>query len=491
MQEWECQSLGFTVAKYHAGRKSSRPFASLIPRTRAILKTPANRLLFRDMGYPIVRALLLVAALLQTPTARQLQSGIVKGALRTNAGFPIQGMRVAVEPVENTFDAGVLESIGMTDKEGRYVLENVSPGRYHIVAGRLAAALYHPGVPEARDATTIIVVAGQTTEVADMVFNRLNVSGRIVDMNSGRGRRIESLYLCCTMDTPSTSASGAFNIRTIALLSIAATVNDDGAFFFSSVPAGTYYLHASDPTIVPLAQVLTVGADDVKDVEMRITNGVRVTGLITDRLKLPVSQVNVTLKADPGNTLLEGKRSPVAPVASLMMSSSNAVPPTAQLLPALVLETKPRMMPAAANGSFAFQNVLPGRYTLEVNAPGGNAFSRQIEVGTQELLSPALEVPFTQVQGRIIVADGSALPRLTGSVRFVSSDPDAKVLYGFPDGMGQFSVLVTPGEYRILTDGLSVDRSIETITENSVDLRTHSIAVDGTRTQEIKITIVP
>lgn len=443
------------------------------------------------MGFLAARNLFLVAVLLQTLTPRQLQSGIVRGVLRTSAGMPLEGVRVAIEPVESTVDAGVLESLGMTDKEGRYVLENVSPGRYHILTGRMSSALYHPGVPEARDATTITVLAGQTTEVADMVFKRLNVTGRIVDMNSGRGRRIESLNLCCMMDTSVTSASAAFGAFTISLLPIAAMVNDDGAFFFSSVPAGTYYLYATDPTIAPSAQLLTIGSDDVKDIEMRITSGVRVEGLITDRLKLPVNLVNVTLKADAGNTLLEPKRSPVAGGASLMTGSPNAAPPIAQLLRALVLETKPRMMLAAADGSFAFQNVLPGKYTLEMNAPGGNAFSRQIEVGAREPLNTTLEVPFTQVSGRIIVADGSALPRVTGSVRFVSSDPDAKVLFGFPDDMGQFSVLVTPGEYRILTDTLSVDRLIESISKDSTNLRTQPLVVDGTHTHEIRITIVP
>jgi hypothetical protein len=67
------------------------------------------------MGIPVVRAVLLAVLLLQIQNARQSQSGMVKGVVRTSKGLPVEGMRVAVEPVDNVLDAGVLESMSLTE----------------------------------------------------------------------------------------------------------------------------------------------------------------------------------------------------------------------------------------------------------------------------------------------------------------------------------------------------------------------------------------
>src|SRR5262245_30902073 len=120
-------------------------------------------------------AVWIAAVALQTAPVRQLQTGTVTGILRTDSGTPMQGVRVAVEPVSSALDGGVLESIGLTDNAGRYVLENVSPGRYRVVTGRVNSPLYHPGVPDSSQATTIVVVAGETTRVPDMVFARTRI----------------------------------------------------------------------------------------------------------------------------------------------------------------------------------------------------------------------------------------------------------------------------------------------------------------------------
>jgi hypothetical protein len=55
----------------------------------------------------------------QTSPARQSQSGTVVGILRTDSGTPLRGVRVAVEPVSNELEAGLLESISPTDDADR------------------------------------------------------------------------------------------------------------------------------------------------------------------------------------------------------------------------------------------------------------------------------------------------------------------------------------------------------------------------------------
>ena len=444
------------------------------------------------MAFPLAKVLFLTALLAQAVGTRQTQGGTVIGVLRTSAGMPLEGVRVAVEPVDNSLGAGVLESIGLTDKEGRFLLENVSPGRYHLVFGRLNSPVYHPGVTKMSEASTIVVVAGGTTTVPEMVSRTASVSGTVVDIKTERGRRVQSLILCCESDWTTPSSPQSFFLTTLILpvRPITATVRDDGTFSFPAVIPGDYYLHAVDPAIVSAAQPITVGREDLKNFEMKVTDGVRLEGRIVDRLKQPVALVNVTLKAKPGNAMIEGKGAPVSS-GRAVFTVGQAIVMTNTLVPQIVMEQRVRMVTATPEGTFSFSGVLPGKYTLEMNAPGGNAFSKDVEVGIHESLNTELDVPFTLLAGRIVVNDASPVPKLAGSVRFVSMDPTGRILFGFPDDAGRFAVLMSSGEYRIFTDGLNVDRDIETISDGSTDLQSRRFVFDDSRRQEIRITIAP
>src|SRR5688572_7940328 len=221
----------------------------------------AVRAIVPDMAIPLGRLLLIIAVLMQGVGARQAQVGSVRGAVRTGVG-PMEGIRVAVEPVDNTLGAGVLESIGLTEKDGTFLLENVTPGRYHVVFGRIGAPVYHPGVTNKNEATTILVVAGATTTVPDMISKTTSVSGTVIDLKTGQGRRIQSLVLCCEFDllapsaaptTTTTAASSLFRFFTTPSRPLTAAVRDDGTFSFPAVVPGEYYLQAVDPAIVPTA----------------------------------------------------------------------------------------------------------------------------------------------------------------------------------------------------------------------------------------------
>jgi hypothetical protein len=259
------------------------------------------------------------------------------------------------------------------------------------------------------------------------------------------------------------------------------------------VPPGKYFLQANDPGIVSVAQGIEVGRGDVEGFELKVTSGVRVDGTVLDRLNQRVPAVNITLKPDPSNIMFEaraisGNGTTLTAWGSTSVGSA-ALP--VDVLRRVVAETKPRAVMATAGGEFSLTGVLPGKYTLEANAPGGNAFSTSIEVGIRDALVTRLDLPFLQVAGRIAESDGSALPRLTGSVRFVSADPDARIVFGFPDDAGRFSVLLAPGSYRLFTDTLNVDSSIESITDGTNDLRMQRFIVDGNRPQQIQIVVTP
>ena len=82
----------------------------------------------------------------------------------------------------------------------------------------------------------------------------MSVSGRVVDLATGNGRRIEALVLCCDRSMAYLFANPAGAVRTFS-----ATLSDDGSFEFPSIPPGTYSLSAADPKIVYASWALAVG----------------------------------------------------------------------------------------------------------------------------------------------------------------------------------------------------------------------------------------
>src|SRR5690348_258428 len=93
---------------------------------------------------------LFLSILLTQQPLPQAGSGVITGVVRLPDGGPARGVRVAaMVPPDSGFNPGnasELAAIGKTDEFGRYRLEDVPPGRYYVVAGRVDAPTYYPGV---------------------------------------------------------------------------------------------------------------------------------------------------------------------------------------------------------------------------------------------------------------------------------------------------------------------------------------------------------
>jgi hypothetical protein len=131
--------------------------------------------------------LLLLFLLLPQAPAQQVDGGTIAGEIRQSDGTPAARVRVGAlaVPVSSPDTNGirVLTRVTETDESGRYRLENVPAGRYHIVAGSIASPMYYPGTFNLPDAGDITVASG--TDVAGLNFNFPRIEPQIIDFQSG------------------------------------------------------------------------------------------------------------------------------------------------------------------------------------------------------------------------------------------------------------------------------------------------------------------
>jgi len=116
--------------------------------------------------------------LVQIPLA-PAQTGTATGIVRTTAGAPASGVRVAAQALTDStagIGEGALVSLTQTDSEGRYKLENIPPGRYYIQAGLVDLPTYYPGVSTTNGARSIQITPGAALERLDFSLTQLHMA---------------------------------------------------------------------------------------------------------------------------------------------------------------------------------------------------------------------------------------------------------------------------------------------------------------------------
>ena len=104
--------------------------------------------------------------------------GQVTGVLRMATGAPAAGVRVAAKPAVGADPGTALISLSETDAEGRFTLENVPPGRYQIVAGRIDEPTFYPGTLEAAGGTILVVTEGGMLSGIDFTLSEASIRQR-------------------------------------------------------------------------------------------------------------------------------------------------------------------------------------------------------------------------------------------------------------------------------------------------------------------------
>jgi TonB family protein len=243
-------------------------------------------------------------------------------------------------------------------------------------------------------------------------------------------------------DVPANSAT--------ALVSIATTDNQ-GRFTLENILPGRYYITAGFvdlPTYYPGVSAVS-GATAVN-----VLSGSRVAGInfaVTNTVGVTVSG---RVRRSSGTVGVGGQ--PVAMIGGR--------PPTQQTT-------------TAADGTFRFQRVLPGTYTLS-SAAGRTSQPVSVAVNDQDITGLELVViPTVTVTGNVVVEGNGPRPRVqlqfspfrgTGQNAGMATQPD-----------GTFRSIIPEGEYRVSWTNLPVGHELKAITAGGVDLLTAPLKVSA------------
>jgi hypothetical protein len=203
------------------------------------------------------------SAFAQAPAAARAGTGVITGLLKTVDGKPADEVRVsalAAPPPNVRPEDGIQYYIApppirtvVTDKEGRYRITNLPPGRYFVAAGLPGQDTYYPDATDGYGAT-VLTLAADATATADFALVAPlagRISGRVVpppDPGVQENAILSGVYLTELVETP---------------------VHADGTFAFGRVPEGTYLVDLF-PTYPGLNSILfDVSDKDVSNLELK------------------------------------------------------------------------------------------------------------------------------------------------------------------------------------------------------------------------------
>jgi hypothetical protein len=201
----------------------------------------------------------------------------VVGKVLLRDGSPAANVRVAAAsvPQGGAADAAtiVLARLVQTDGDGNYRLENVPPGRYYIIAGRVDYPTYYPGVLDlsaavAIDVTSQVAITGINFTVGGNRedFPGVRVSGRVT-RSTNDGLRLSSVLLVPLQDpfvrNPPSSPIGL-----------------NGNFEFYGVPPGTYRVSVQVVSGTMRTVTIDVGDKDISGVEVAIPKVLEIKGRV-------------------------------------------------------------------------------------------------------------------------------------------------------------------------------------------------------------------
>jgi hypothetical protein len=322
-----------------------------------------------------------------------------------------------------------------TRADGRFAFSGLGEGTYALraVEGMALSATVR-GVIASRDGTVLPSALVLVFDLGDTT-----ISGRVVqDTGEGLGGievRAEWAELASGEDPLPTLArtdpSGAFTLGPFSV----------GGYRLSATRAGSVLRHA--PTVAFGEKDGYLAIDDAKGerppIKLELLRGARVTGRVTDARGAAAAAAHVRCVASAMDdlTVLTGQLPPAAEAAAMPSGAGRALGSTRSAL-------------ADARGRFTVDDLIPGRYRVEVVQAGFEPMRTDelmLAPGERrDLGALALRDGFP-VAGRVV--DEGGTPIEGARVMAAGTDPAASGLYAATDGSGSFSLALPAGSYRL------------------------------------------
>jgi hypothetical protein len=317
---------------------------------------------------------LLLSLLLMPGVALAEKGGAVAGTLRSPDGSPAAGIRVGVmavpEPGRGVKGAGTLISQAETDDAGKFQFEEVPPGRYYIVAGKLEAPTFYPGVGDMSTAKLIQVVAKATVRDIDFVMSgepagstpslpMVKVTGRVVVKNNPKAPVPPSI----TLQTFPVAAN--FGLAP----AVAAAAN-----LPLSVPRTTVTL--------PVAPDGTFKADlfavNQHLYVVGLTSGYSVVSLTSGGTNLLTQPIDVKTGTELIVSLAAGDIRPLYRLVALVREDSSDRPLAGERVELVHASGEVVRLTVNAQGMVTFPSLLQGTYTLRLVSSNFDTPEKQV-----------------------------------------------------------------------------------------------------------------
>jgi protocatechuate 3,4-dioxygenase beta subunit len=432
---------------------------------------------------PVIR-LAFVLALFGSPL--MAQTARVEGVVRTVSGEPVARVTIQLVNSPGTLtispngDRGLAGFTTTTDDSGKFVLDNVAPGRnYRLLA--MKAGFLDSSLP-----VQLTLNSGET--IRDLVIQMAEqgvVTGRITDVNGN------PLVGALVTLQGSRYANGERQMVSAA----AQTTDDRGLYRFANVSPGRYYIVASDQT------------NRREETKPDFKSG-QLTNIQT--YYPSVDNVNAARPIDvPGNGAqsvdILMRRAPAFALRGRVTDEETGAPvPGARVLIVAVngriIRANPYAREAGTDGAFEFNGLPEASYVLEVSPPPSPGTTRRI--GRAEAIIAGSDVSGVSIRvgngigirGTVQLEEGGLPPSFFTVVRSVilaeGALPAALRLRGRVGSDGTFTIDGIPsGRFQVSLTELPEDVYVKSIRFGDADVLRTPLDLTSGRGGSMTITL--
>ena len=367
-------------------------------------------------------------------------------------GEGVPNATVQAFSLQNT--TAISRGLATTDATGTFMLENLTPGEYNLLAG---ARGY-------RQETTLTRQRTGSDNVILEIAREADVCGRVVDPG---GAPVTS-FTCRlrTNNGPGTATS---------ITEYVGTFNDPrGEFCLVGIPTGSYVIEASAPGFAPTFSApvnVSRGQAPTGNV-VRLTAGGSISGRVVDAAGKPVPRARITTHDKDWSD----------DAFSQMLGDA---------YPSNVTQVDVR---CGEDGRFTLKGLTPDIYQMHIRAPGFTRWIRTdilVAEGEQTSLGDLTLAAGGTVRG--VLFDAAGRPLVGGSISVIADDGREGVAYSTKSGTdGKFTIAnVSPGLYVISAfrttgqEGTPLDQFLDT--KNSQK----SVTVTDGNTSVVEMTLSP